>query len=143
VISLSIPQLDLVVNGPLKSHIKSTRAIRLYDSFQEYKVERNVDMLLAVKERRNHVYNPPKPSMIEGILDLILLFKEQFTKTKFRNCINKCFIATGTLPILEEDNTLPAKFIEYEKLESFGTVSVVPYGTIEFESSVVEDNLDV
>jgi hypothetical protein len=35
------------------------------------------------------------------------------------------------------------KFIEYKKLESFGTLSVVPYGTIEFESSAVEDSLDV
>ena len=141
-ITSELQVLDLVVNGPIKSHIKNKRAIRLYDSFQIYKIERNADMILPSAERKSPVYNPPKPSMIEGILDLILLFEGQFTEAKFRNCINRCFIATGTLPIFEEDSTLPVKFTEYKKLESFGTLSVVPYGTIEFESSVVEDNLD-
>jgi DDE superfamily endonuclease len=134
--------LDLVVNGPIKSHIKNKRAIRLYDSFQKYKIDGNADMILPATERKNPVYSPPKPSMIEGILDLILLFEEQFTETKFRNCINKCFIATGTLPILQEDDSLPVKFMEYRKLQSFGTLSVIPYGTIDYDSSVVEDNLD-
>lgn len=134
--------LDLVVNGPIKSHIKNKRAIRLYDSFQKYKIERNVDMMLPLTERRNPVYVPPKPSMIEGILDLILLFEEQFTEAKFRNCINRCFISTGTLPTLEEDVTLPPNFIEYKKLQSFGTLCVVPSGTLEIDNDVVEDNLD-
>ena len=30
--------LDLVVNGPLKAHIRTIRANRLYKSFQEYKI---------------------------------------------------------------------------------------------------------
>jgi hypothetical protein len=32
--------LDLVVNGPLKAHIRTKRANRLYDAFQVYKVAR-------------------------------------------------------------------------------------------------------
>jgi DDE superfamily endonuclease len=120
--------LDLVVNGPIKSHIKNKRAMRLYDSFQKYKIDRDADMLLSSTERKNPVYNPPKPSMIEGISDLILLFEGQFTEDKFRKCINKCFIATGTLPIVQEDNTSPVKFMEYKKSQSFGALTVVPYG---------------
>lgn len=132
--------LDLVVNGPIKAHIKNKRANRLYESFQKYKVVRNVDMLLPASERQNPVYNPPKPSMIEGILDLIALFEVQFTESKFRNCINRCFIATGTLPILTLDDTLPVEFVEYKKLQSFGTLSVVPHGTIELQN--VDDSVE-
>ena len=32
--------LDLVVNGPIKAHIKNKRAMRLYDSFQTFKMEK-------------------------------------------------------------------------------------------------------
>lgn len=45
--------LDLVVNGPIKAHVKNRRARRLYDSFQEYKFERLADMNLPRNQRKN------------------------------------------------------------------------------------------
>ena len=45
--------LDLVVNGPLKAHIRTVRANRLYKSFQDYKIIRANDHLLPKALRRN------------------------------------------------------------------------------------------
>jgi DDE superfamily endonuclease len=120
--------LDLVVNGPLKAHIRTIRANRLYAAFQEYKLARNADQKLPPSERLNLDFNPPKPTMIEGIKDLLLLFKEQFTEAKFRECINRTFTKTGTLPITDSS---PATFVEYKKELLFGTMLVVPDGTID------------
>ena len=66
--------LDLVVNGPIKAHVKSKRARRLYDSFQEYKIERLADLNLPRNQRKYPDFKPPRPTTLEGIRDLILLF---------------------------------------------------------------------
>lgn len=75
--------LDLVVTGPLKAHIRSNRAKRLYRSFHEYKVERVVDSNLPRVQRKKLNFNPPKPTMNEGIQDLLRLFKEEMTEGNF------------------------------------------------------------
>ena len=128
--------LDLVVNGPLKAHIRTIRAHRLYIAFQEYKILRAQEQMLPSSERLHLDFNPPKPTMTEGIQDLLLLFKEQFTEEKFRDCINRTFIKTGTLPITDSS---PVVFVEYKKEFLCGTMLVVPDGTI--EESLDENNL--
>jgi DDE superfamily endonuclease len=120
--------LDLVVNGPLKAHIRNKRATRLYNAFQEYKAKRVIDDKLK--------FVPPKPSMIEGIKDLILLFAEQFTEEKFKDCINRTFIKTGTLPIPTSDITELPQFITFKRLAACGTMSIVPSGTIDLSNPV-------
>ena len=72
--------LDLVVNGPLKAHIRTKRANRLYNAFQVYKEERAEDSKLEKSLRKSLEFDPPKPTMTEGILDLLLLFKERFNE---------------------------------------------------------------
>jgi hypothetical protein len=109
--------LDLIVNGPLKAHIRTIRA-------------RNEDQKLPLSGRLNLDFNPPKPTVTEGIQDLLLLFKKQFTEDKFRECINRTFIKTGTFPITDSS---PATFIEYKKELLCGTMLVVPDGTIDDE----------
>ena len=117
--------LDLVVNGPLKAHIRTIRANRLYKSFQEYKINRTNKSILTK-------FEPPKPTMIEGIKDLILLFKEQFTEVKFRDCINRTFVKTGTLPINFDDNR-EVEFFAYKKESLCGTMLIVPEGTLDLD----------
>jgi DDE superfamily endonuclease len=63
--------LVLVVNGPSKAHIRAIRANRLYAAFQVYKIARNEDQKLPPSERLNLDFNPPKPTMTEGIQDLL------------------------------------------------------------------------
>ena len=91
--------LDLVVNGPLKAHIRKNRAGVLYDSFQDYKVERAEDSQLPVEQRKNLDFDPPKPTLVGGLKDMFQLFADGFTETKFMECITRTFIKTGTLPI--------------------------------------------
>ena len=89
--------LDSVVNGPLKAHIRTKRANRLYDAFQVYKVARTENNKIEKFVRQNLDFDPPNPPMTEGILDLILLFKDQFNEEKFKSCTSRSFIKTGTL----------------------------------------------
>ena len=133
--------LDLVVNGPLKAHIRTIRANRLYNSFQDYKMIRANDNLLSKAAQRNPEFEPPKPTMIEGITDLIQLFKVQFTETKFRDCINRTFIKTGTLPVCNiDDGNLD--FVEYKRESLCGTMLIVPEGTIDLSDDDVQNNND-
>lgn len=131
--------LDLVVNGPIKAHIKNKRAMRLYESFQEFKRERLADMEFPLDQRRNVQFSPTKPTMLEGMKDLILLFQGQFTEEKFQRCINASFIKTGTLPQESQDVSVPPTFVTYEKAASSGTLPVIPQGTLDFESETVAD----
>ena len=131
--------LDLVVNGPIKSHIKNKRAERLYESFQIYNAGREADMSLLSDQRKNPDFVPPKPLMTEGMQDLILLFDNQFKQEKFRNCINASFVSTGTLPLYSEDDSSNQIFKIYEKFHASGTLPIVPQGTIALDD-VVDDN---
>lgn len=121
--------LDLVVNGPLKAHITNKRALRLYNSFQEFKTN--------IEHNNNVKFTAPKPSMTEGIKDLILLFEEQFSEVKFKNCINKTFINTGTLPITTttDDTDLPA-FVTFKRESTCGTMPIVPKGTLDLSTLI-------
>ena len=128
--------LDLVVNGPLKAHIRTRRANRLCKAFQEYKIIRADDNTLDKDKRLNPNFDPPKPTMIEGVQDLILLFKSQFNEEKLKSCINRTFIRTGTLTI---EGSAPASFFQHKKVTLCGTMRVVPKGTTEVE---MEESLD-
>lgn len=67
---------------------------------------------------------------------MILLFKFQFNEEKFKSCINRTFIRTGTLPI---EGSAPASFVQYKKVTLCGTIRVVPKGMTEVE---MEQSLD-
>lgn len=120
---------DLVVNGSLKAHIRSKRALRLYNALQEYKSN--------IEQNNNLKFTAPKTSMTEGIQDLILLFEEQFTEAKFRNCINKTFISTGTLPITAIDDAELPTFVTFKRESACGALPKIPKGTIDLTTSIV------
>ena len=126
--------LDFVVNGPLKAHIRTKRANRLYDAYRVYKVARTENNKIEKSIRQNLDFDPPKPTMTEGILDLILLFKDQFNEEKFKSCVNRSFIKTGTLPL---EDSLPVTFVEYKKEILCGTKLVIPEGTMDEETEEV------
>ena len=67
--------------------------------------------------------------MLGGIRDLIMLFDGPFKETKFKDCINRTFIKTGTLPLHRESEDLPNTFVVYRNEEQNGTMSLVPMGT--------------
>ena len=80
--------------------------------------------------------------MLEGIADLIRFFKEQFTESKFRDCNNRTFIKTGTLPVSSLDDDTPVEFVIYKKESMCGTMLIIPEGTLELDRSDVNDNSD-
>ena len=123
--------LDLVVNGPLKAHIWKNRSNALYKSFQEYKEKRAENNTLPLIQRKSLEFDPPKPTQIGGMLDIFLLFKEGFTEEKFKECIKRTFIKTGTLPINYDCGTAPPNFTIYKKEVQNGIMSVVPEGTLD------------
>ncbi len=72
-------------------------------------------------------FEPPKPTLKQGILDLFDLFATQFKTTTFQEGVVRSFINTGTIP--QDSTATTPKFKEY-KLESVnGSVSFIPLGT--------------
>ena len=132
--------LDLVVNGPLKAHIRTNRANRLYKSFQVFKKERDENNKLPMAQRTSSEFKPPKPNLLEGINDLFLLFGNEFKSQKFRECINRTFVKTGTIPIPQEDSTSPTQFQAYRGEEQSGTMLVAPEGTYDPKESDIAEN---
>jgi DDE superfamily endonuclease len=116
--------LDLVVNGPIKAHIRNKRASRLLDAFKVYKETIKSESELAQRQSRSPQYpkfKAPKPSMEQGITDLIELFGNDFTSAKFKRGVVKSFTNTGEIP-MSGQLTLgePIKFMPYESKATSG-----------------------
>ena len=53
--------LDLVVNGPLKSHVRQLRAKRIVRSFQAFIERYRQNLEIDEGDRENPTFIPPKP----------------------------------------------------------------------------------
>jgi hypothetical protein len=86
--------LDLVVNGPIKAHIRNLRAKRIGEYMDEHRAQ-----CAEAKEKSTTFpkWDMPKPSLEQCIQDLIGLFSGQFSSEKFREGVRKSFLATGTM----------------------------------------------
>jgi hypothetical protein len=121
--------LDLVVNGPLKSHVRQLRAKRIVRSFKEFLVLNRKDLEKTESERENPTFTPPVPEQIQAIVDLFQLFEKGFREEKFKNGIKSSFIKTGTIPILS-NNSDDKQFTVYNSNSICGSMkSVIPLGT--------------
>ena len=89
--------LDLVVNGPMKAHIRNLRAGRLGDYFSDFKSVYEVEREKPVDQQDLPKWAPPKPSLHECITDIInLVASGSFCTEKFKANIARTFISTGT-----------------------------------------------
>lgn len=121
--------LDLVVNGPLKSHVRQLRAKRIVKSFKEFLIVYRTDLEKTVDDRENPKFTPPKPEMIQAIVDLFHLFENGFKEEKFKNGIRSSFIKTGTVPIISM-NPDNFEFTQYNSTSISGSMkTVIPLGT--------------
>ena len=135
--------LDLVVNGPLKSHVRQLRAKRIVRSFKEFKELYDHDLENNEGKRENLTFVPPKPEMIQAVLDLFELFEKGFKEEKFRNGIKSSFIKTGTMPATSTDADV-YKFVEYTVDSICGTMkSILPKGTKVADAVVPATNGDI
>ena len=121
--------LDLVVNGPLKSHVRQLRAKRIVRSFKEFLVLHRKNLEKIETERENLTFTPPVPEQIQAIVDLFRLFENGFKEEKFKYGIKSSFIKTGTVPTQSND-TDEFQFTEYNSNSICGSMkSVIPLGT--------------
>jgi len=86
--------LDLVVNGPIKAHIRKLRAQRICKYFDKYRgIFRDQRKLKATQLPK---WEPPKPSLEECIQDMLNLLLTDFATHKFKESICSSFTSTGT-----------------------------------------------
>ena len=118
--------LDLVVNGPLKAHIRHLRAMVIVESFKVFKAKYCEEQTKPPEQRLEIKFKPRKPDMYESMADLIKLFETQFKDVKFVNGVVSSFLKTGTVPI-----TSTNEFLEYKEEINCGTIGTVPSGTMQ------------
>lgn len=116
--------LDLVVNGPIKAHIRRLRAHRIVEYFKGYKDLYAAQQLLPQDNRVRPAWNPPKPTLEECMKDLFALVENEFADDEFRTGITKCFRSTGLC--YREDKS----FVEFSFESSGGTFPIAPTGTV-------------
>ena len=120
--------LDLVVNGPLKAHSRKLRGCRIVACFQEFAQRYELETHKRPEDRELLVFDPPKPSMLQGITDLFELFATGFKEPKFQGGIVRSFISTGCLQVHHTDNNV-IDFVQYTKQKTCGTMKLTPTGT--------------
>ena len=141
--------LDLVVNGPLKAHSRKLRGSRIVACFQEFARRYELETHKRPGDRILLVFEPPKPSMLQGITDLFELFATSFKEPKFRAGIVRSFISTGCLQVYNADKNV-VDFVQYTKQKTCGTMKLTPTGTrndhegiSNIADSLSEENLEI
>jgi hypothetical protein len=119
--------LDLIINGPLKAHVRRKRGENILQYFRHYKLLYNAEMVKLEDERTMPKWSPPKPTVQECILELInVMYDDEestFNEARFQQKVQSTFLATGTLP--REDGS----FMNFTYRPSGGTTSIAPTGT--------------
>ena len=147
--------LDLVVNGPIKHHYRTTRAKRLYDYFQEFKSKVATDWSTMSRDDQNNIqFKPPVQTLPKALEDLINLFAkwndDEHPEDKLKG-VQSSFIATGCVPNLNEDNIEPG-VDEVKKFESFvaastdqrsKTLPITPKDVLTLSTASVSDEVDI
>jgi hypothetical protein len=119
--------LDLIINGPLKAHVRRIRGENILEYFRHYKELYDAEMDKPEEERTMPKWSPPKPTVQECILELISVMyddeRSTFNEEKFQQKVQSTFLTTGTLP--RDDGS----FVKFKYKPSGGTTSVAPTGT--------------
>eukprot|EP00961_Rhodomonas_salina_P199670 2693339-Rhodomonas_salina.1 len=88
--------MDLVVNGPYKSHTRRLRCEDLRAYMQDFR------MRFYRSKARNEpvpVWNPPKPTITEGLLNSLKACARMANDEKFKEGMRKAFVQTGVVPL--------------------------------------------
>jgi hypothetical protein len=97
--------IDIVVNGPIKAHVKQARAKQLYDYFQDYVID-----LANAGVGQIVPYRPPAPSLASFLSLISRIFVERFATDEFVRSLRRCFVSVGLAPCNSKG--------EYEPYES-------------------------
>lgn len=104
---------DLIINGPIKRHVRTQRALKTFEAFQLWLDEY---AQMPKEKQRRAKFKPPAPDLAVGILELIEQFsvRGEFTTPSFEKSVANSFIATGCAPEREEGT----KFVQYTEIPS-------------------------
>ncbi|MBJ7298695.1 MAG: hypothetical protein JHC73_20910, partial [Dolichospermum sp.] len=147
--------LDLVVNGPIKHHYRTTRAERLYDYFKEFKSKVATNWSTMSRDDQNNIqFKPPVQTLPKALEDLINLFAkwndDDHPEHKLKG-VQSSFIATGCVPNLNEDNIEPG-VDEVKKFENFDaastdqrskTLPIILKDVLTLSTASVSDEVDI
>ena len=87
--------MDLVVNGPLKAHMRRFRCASLFAYFQSWKLKWLQELLKPAGVRVMPVFTPPKPVLIDGLNMLRTVAAEVFSKVEFKQGLVRAFVKVG------------------------------------------------
>ena len=95
--------LDLVVNAPIKRHQRCHIANLILASFHVFRHNLAQYILLNPEGLEYPTFRSPKPSLAEGINNLLSLFNSNFKEEKFKKTITDSFIKTGSMPSIDDN----------------------------------------
>ena len=110
--------MDLVVNGPIKAHMRSSRCKSLFNYFQDWKREWGQELQKPAGERVMPVFTPPKPNLVMGLNTVRSLPDKLFSKADFKAGLVRAFVNVG----LAEDDK--GEFVKYTSHKR-GTMPVI------------------
>lgn len=122
--------MDLVVNAPLKAGIRRDRIQNMFTYFQTWKFERLQDQLLPADQQKRPPFNPPKPTLRDGLLSLFRTLTTTLATNKFQAALARCFIEACQAP--REDGS----FVTYTNHRRGSVVKAAMAGV----TSPVNDN---
>ncbi len=99
--------MDLVVNGPLKAHMRRFRCAELFNYFQSWKRTWAVEIAKPAGTRVMPTFLPPKPKLIDGLNTLADVSKNVFSTPAFKKGVASAFVKVG---LIKESS---GKFTEY------------------------------
>ena len=127
--------LDLIVNGPLKAHIRGLRATRIYNYFQQFKCLYDEEKAKPKELRKMPKWSCQKPSLHQCIGDLIHLFQHgAFIEPKFKESIKNSFITTGCAPDIN------GFYKKYNENSNKGNFDIIPSGTVSKTEFPISNN---
>lgn len=140
--------LDLVVNGPLKRCTRQQRARALYTYFQSWRLSAATATNAALK--KYHAlsaaaaktqkpppvliaaalppYDPPKPTMLDGLQCVSAAFKSFGLNKSFTEGIQRCFRSVGLAPLNAD-----GAFVRYPDTH---TAAKIPLALVDHQSTV-------
>lgn len=114
--------LDLVVNGPLKAHIRRERAKQLLEYFADFKLRHSELLQLPIANRVSLPWKPPKPTILMCLKNVCsLMHTGSFVTQEFQASVQKSFNSCGLY--MFRDN----EFVAFtSKALSHGVVPIAP-----------------
>ena len=96
--------MDLVVNGPLKAHMRRFRCASLFAYFQSWKLKWLQELLKPAGTRVMPAFTPPKPVLIDGLNMLRTVSAEVFAKDEFKQGLVRAFVKVGLAESVDTGN---------------------------------------